>query len=89
MTRLGRGTGTAPLVASLAAAVALAGAAVFTVARAGCADPGRYVSRDGVVELVGGCVEQGDLREVPRLEYSRVGPRQGETIPNSSNFYDQ
>ncbi|SHG54981.1 hypothetical protein [Streptoalloteichus hindustanus] len=89
MTRLGRGTGTTPLVASLAAAVALAGAAVFTVARAGCADPGRYVSRDGVVELVGGCVDHGDLREVPRLEHPRVGSRQGETHSNSLNFYDQ
>jgi len=51
----------APVVATLAAAALLSGAAVFTVERAGCDDPGRYVHTGDTVELVGGCLEPGDL----------------------------
>lgn len=51
----------APVVATLAAAVVLSGAAAYTVQRAGCDDPGRYVTNGGTVELVGGCIEPGDL----------------------------
>jgi hypothetical protein len=50
-----------PLVGAVAAAAALAGAAVFTVSQAGCADPGRYVPANGQLHLVGGCVDTSDL----------------------------
>ncbi|MCP2165697.1 hypothetical protein [Goodfellowiella coeruleoviolacea] len=51
-----------PIAGAVTAAVALTGAAVFTVAKAGCADPGHYVRHDnGVVELVGGCTDQQHL----------------------------
>ena len=50
-----------PIVASLAAAGLLTGAAVYTVHRAGCEDPGRYVRIGETFELVGGCLEPGDL----------------------------
>jgi hypothetical protein len=50
-----------PLVAALAAAGLLTGAAVYTVHRAGCDDPGQYVRAGDTLELVGGCLEPGDL----------------------------
>jgi hypothetical protein len=50
-----------PIVATLAAAALLSGAAAYTVQRAGCEDPGRYVHTGNTVELVGGCIERGDL----------------------------
>ncbi|GDY29911.1 hypothetical protein [Gandjariella thermophila] len=50
-----------PFAGAVAAAAALTGAAVFTVADAGCGNPGRYVRHDGVVELVGGCVDTNRL----------------------------
>jgi hypothetical protein len=51
----------APVIATLAAAALLSGAAVVTVQQAGCDDPGQYVQYDGGYELVGGCLEPGDL----------------------------
>jgi hypothetical protein len=51
----------APVAATMAVAALLTGAAVFTVAQAECDDPGRYVYRNGGYELVGGCLEPGDL----------------------------
>lgn len=51
----------APMVAAAAAAVLLSGVATYTVQRSGCDDPGYYVTRDGAIELVGGCLEPGDL----------------------------
>jgi len=51
----------APTVAALATAALLSGAAVYTVQRAGCEDPGHYVTNGQSVELVGGCLEPGDL----------------------------
>jgi hypothetical protein len=51
----------APVVATVAAAALLSGAAVYTVHRAGCDDPGHYVTTNGHIELVGGCIERGDL----------------------------
>jgi hypothetical protein len=50
-----------PLVASVVAAAALAGAAVFTVAQAGCSAPGHYETSNGQVVLVGGCINKDDL----------------------------
>ena len=51
----------APIVATVASAALLSGAAVFTVQRAGCDDPGHYVRTGDTVELIGGCLEPGDL----------------------------
>jgi hypothetical protein len=51
----------APIAATLTAAALLAAAAVYTVERAGCDDPGHYVRTGESVELVGGCLEPGDL----------------------------
>jgi hypothetical protein len=71
MALAARVTAVLPLVGAVVTAVALTGAAFFTVAAAGCADAGRFVERDGVVEFVGGCVEGGDLPAVPRVENAR------------------
>jgi hypothetical protein len=55
-----------PLAGATAAAVALAGVAVFSVSQASCADPGRYVRHDdGQVELVGSCVDTDKLPAAP------------------------
>lgn len=51
----------APSVVALVAAALLSGAAAYTVHQAGCQDPGRYELRKHGYELVGGCVEPGDL----------------------------
>ncbi len=48
-------------VAPLLVATALAGVAVFTVQRAGCDDPGRYVPSASGYVLVGGCLAPGDI----------------------------
>jgi hypothetical protein len=61
MALVARAAAALPFAGALAAAAALTGAAVFTVADAGCTHPGRYVQHDGVVELVGGCVDQDRL----------------------------
>ena len=45
--------------------MALAGVAVFAVSHAGCSDTGRYVQHDGVVELVGSCLNPNDLPAAP------------------------
>ncbi len=61
-----------PLVGAVATAVALTGAAFFTVAHADCADAGRFVQRDdGVIEFVGGCVDGKDLPAVPKVDNVR------------------
>lgn len=55
-----------PLAGATAAAVALAGVAVFSVSQASCADPGRYVRHnDGQIELVGSCVDAEHLPAAP------------------------
>jgi hypothetical protein len=48
-------------VAPLLVAAVLAGVAVFTVQRAGCDDPGRYVPAATGYVLVGGCLAPGDI----------------------------
>lgn len=70
----------APIAATLAAAALLAGAAVLTVTRAECDDPGRYVQQSGGgYELVGGCLEPGDLPVGPAAE---VEPDDSVDAPN-------
>jgi hypothetical protein len=56
MARVARIAGVLPLIGAVAGAAALAGAAVFTVSQASCANAGHYVVHGNVVELVGSCV---------------------------------
>jgi hypothetical protein len=72
MARVARIAGVLPLVGAVACAAALAGAAVFTVSQAGCADAGHYVVRNNVVELVGSCVDKQDC---PGAQNSATGVR--------------
>lgn len=66
MTRLTPMNSAFPLVAGIATAAALSGAAVFAVLQSGCDEPGSYRSHDGVVELIGGCLKPDDLPVNPR-----------------------
>ncbi|MFR9729985.1 hypothetical protein ACL03H_12205 [Saccharopolyspora sp. MS10] len=66
--------GALPLAGGVAAAAILSATAVFAVSQAGCEDPGSYRQRDGVVELIGGCVRAEDLPVGP-------APRLGEAEP--------
>ncbi|HEY8373757.1 MAG TPA: hypothetical protein VIL00_13525 [Pseudonocardiaceae bacterium] len=87
MARRSSSASVVPLVASVTAAAALTGVAVFTVTHTGCTDPGRYVQRDGgVVELVGGCVEPNDLTVVPKPERRTVQPSPGLEPPRPGAF---
>ena len=54
-----------PVVVTAGVAVLLAGAAVFTADRAGCAEPGSYVQTPSGVQLVGGCLNSADLPVAP------------------------
>jgi hypothetical protein len=56
-----RSAGALPLVAGILSAVALTGAAFYTVDQASCSDPAQYIRHDNHVELVGGCVDSGEL----------------------------
>ena len=79
MSVVGRVARVLPVAAVTVAATALAGAAVFTVSNAGCADPGRYVQHDGHVELVGGCIDAQDLPQQPGV--AKHVPMQPVTTP--------
>ncbi|MER7015626.1 hypothetical protein ABT324_29680 [Saccharopolyspora sp. NPDC000359] len=62
-----------PLVTGVVTAAALSGAAVFAVLRSGCEDPGSYLVRDDVVELIGGCLQPDDLPVTPRPPADGLG----------------
>jgi hypothetical protein len=66
MTRLTPINSAFPLVTGIVTAAALSGAAVLAVLESGCDEPGSYLSHDGVVELIGGCLKPGDLPVSPR-----------------------
>ena len=53
-------------VVGVATATVLSGVAVITVTHSGCQDPGSYEAHDGVVELIGGCVQPGDVDVTPQ-----------------------
>lgn len=59
-----RSAGVVPMVAAVTSALALTGAAFYTVDQATCGDPAQYVRHDNHVELVGGCVDGADLPAV-------------------------
>jgi hypothetical protein len=63
--RATRSAGVLPLVAAVTSALALTGAAFYTVDRANCGAPGQYVHHDNRIELVGGCVDPSDLPNLP------------------------
>lgn len=54
-----------PVVVTAGVAALLAGAAVFTADRAGCAEPGSYIRTASGVHLVGGCLNSADLPVAP------------------------
>ncbi|MFC7341919.1 hypothetical protein [Saccharopolyspora griseoalba] len=55
-----------PLATGLLTAAVLSGAAALVVLQSGCEEPGAYLERDGVIELVGGCLQPSDLPVVPQ-----------------------
>ncbi|RZQ63536.1 hypothetical protein [Amycolatopsis suaedae] len=57
----GSRSGTVPMVAAVASALALTGAAFYTVEHAGCFNAGQYIRHDSHIELVGGCVDGSQL----------------------------
>lgn len=64
--RASRSAGVLPLVAAVTSALALTGAAFYTVQSAtNCGQPGQYVRHDNQVELVGGCLDNSDLSGLP------------------------
>jgi hypothetical protein len=63
--RAARSAGVLPLVAAVTSALALTGAAFYTVDRVTCGDPGQYIRHDDQIELVGGCVNGSDLSGMP------------------------
>jgi hypothetical protein len=71
-----RAGGVLPLVGAIAAAAALAGAAVFTVSQAGCADPGHYVPAGGQLHLVGGCVDSEEFTPATNQQGGHSGSGQ-------------
>jgi hypothetical protein len=74
MAGQGIGSGRWSLAVSLIVAAAMATIALITVQRAGCADPGHYVTRGGGYELIGGCIEPGDLPVMPDQQTSAAEP---------------
>lgn len=65
-----RSAGVLPLVAAVTSALALTGAAFYTVDRAACGDPAQYIRHDNHVELVGGCVDSSDLAQLRTQTHS-------------------
>jgi hypothetical protein len=68
-------------VAPLLVAAVLAGIAVFTVAHAGCSDPGRYEPSPSGYVLVGGCIAPGDIVVRPPVTAPPVADADAPTSP--------
>jgi len=60
-----RGNGVLPVVAGLATALTLSGAAVYTVEYLPCDNGGQYVRHAHSTELIGGCVDGEQLPGAP------------------------
>ncbi|WP_020499311.1 hypothetical protein [Sciscionella marina] len=60
MAKLSRIAAIVPVIGATVAASALAGAAVYTVAQTDC-DGGQYIRSGHQVELIGSCVNRGEL----------------------------
>jgi hypothetical protein len=72
--RATRQAGPLPLVAGVASALALTGAAFYTVEQAGCGDPGQYVRHDSHIELIGSCVDGATLPTTGPAQQHPDGP---------------
>jgi len=70
-----------PLLAGVISALALTGAAVYTVSEAQC-DPGHYVTEGRKTILVGGCVSGAELREAG-IGHDHDRPGTTETSPSN------
>ncbi|SFB59857.1 hypothetical protein SAMN05216266_12478 [Amycolatopsis marina] len=68
-----RAAGVLPLIAGVTSALALTGAAFYTVEYAGCGDSGQYIRHDSHIELVGSCVDGAKLPAVDPTQNQR-GP---------------
>ncbi|WP_236789299.1 hypothetical protein [Amycolatopsis sp. GM8] len=71
--RASRSAGVLPLAAAITSALALTGAAFYTVDRAACTDPAQYIRHDNHLELVGGCVDQTKLDQMRSTQSQPVG----------------
>ncbi|AXB45134.1 hypothetical protein [Amycolatopsis albispora] len=71
----GRSVGVLPLIAGVASAIALTGAAFYTVEAASCGDPGQYIRHDDHLELVGGCVDGSSLPHSPEKTGNEAVPQ--------------
>ncbi|NKQ56636.1 hypothetical protein HFP15_27545 [Amycolatopsis sp. K13G38] len=63
VSRTTRSSGVLPIVAAVTSALALTGAAFYTVDRVTCEDA-QYIRHDDHVELVGGCVDSSELNQL-------------------------
>ncbi|HKS44660.1 MAG TPA: hypothetical protein VJT49_06005 [Amycolatopsis sp.] len=79
--RATRSAGALPLVAAVTSALALTGAAFYTVDRTGCGEPSQYVRHDNRVELVGGCVDASQLSGLQSVPHSS-----GQVTEYSTNY---
>ena len=80
--RATRAAGALPLIAGVASALALTGAAFYTVEYAGCGEPGQYIRHDSHIELVGSCVAGAKLPAVDPTRNQR-GPAD---VAGTSNY---
>ncbi len=76
-----RSAGVMPLLAGVVSALALTGAAVYTVSEARC-DPGHYVTDGRQATLVGSCVSGAELREAG-IGHDRDRPGADDTSPSN------
>src|ERR1700754_1820615 len=67
-----RSAGLLPLVIGVVSAVALTGAAYFTVDAAGCGGHPQYIRHDNHVELVGGCIDGSELPAGPAEQQEAI-----------------
>ncbi|MFI5610638.1 hypothetical protein [Amycolatopsis sp. NPDC051903] len=84
--RATRSAGVLPLVLGVASAVALTGAAYFTVDAAGCGGQAQYIRHDNHVELVGGCVDGSELPAAPAEQQEAVHHSIHKAGPQPSSY---
>lgn len=77
-----RSAGLVPLLGGIASAMALTGAAFYTVEQATCTDPGRYIRHDTHVELAGGCFDGAELPQDGTVRQGERFDATGAPAPN-------
>ncbi|MEV6897298.1 hypothetical protein [Amycolatopsis sp. NPDC051372] len=85
-TRATRSAGVLPVVLGVASAVALTGAAYFTVDAAGCGAHPQYIRHDNHVELVGGCIDGSELPAAPAEQQEAVHHSMHTAGPQPSSY---